>query len=93
MTYQLKLIGMLLLSLSVWQCTEDEELTQNPQEPTPTTVINFKLEHQELPVSSASQKIDLTLSQVAKSSGSVEVRLSGDAEYGLHYSTLPNAQD
>jgi hypothetical protein len=93
MTHQLKLIGVLLLSLSVWQCTEDEEITQHPQKPTPTTVINFALEHQELPVSSALQKIDLTLSQAVKSPGSVAVRLSGDAEYGLHYSTLPNAQD
>ncbi|HSI74449.1 MAG TPA: hypothetical protein VK957_01080, partial [Lunatimonas sp.] len=79
-----KIIISLMIGLVTLGCVEDE----NGLEPDPTAV-NFDQQTIDLALGQEPAKIKINLDQPAPQSGTVRVKLTGDATYGEDYETLP----
>lgn len=89
----LKLFLILWAGFTFWGCAEDEEVPNEPAPNTPSTVVNFAVEHQTLAEAGNPLKVNLAFDRVAAVNGSFSIRLSGDAVYQQDFTTAPAASE
>ncbi len=89
----LSLFLIILLGLTFWACSEEDDIVNEPVPNTSQTIVNFAVASQTLPESGEPLKVNIAFDRPASTSGSFSIRLSGDAVYAQNFHTSPTATE